>query len=271
MVKRGEKPVTTGDLEKYLADYSDFSFEIRVLRELRSLGFFCMHGGTYEDPITGKVRQFDIHATGGIGHGERVVDLELAVECKNVGEKFPLLIHAVPRSPAESFIEAVRSFYPPTTVGLIPPLSYCSSSVRLWGERYPSDVPVGKSCEQVGIDSSGKIFSGDNSVFDRISQCLNSAQQLLSKAHYAAGQIDAMRGFVVDKRKPFFNEFIVKCPKNVATINAHLLDHHDIIGGYDLARVHPDRKGSMLLCCTEMNSRKDIDLLCDALKEAGHA
>ena len=44
-----------------------------------------------------------------------------------------------------------------------------------------------------------------------------------------------------------------------------------IIGGFDLAREYPEKKGSMLVCCTEMNSREEIDLLVDALKEAGNA
>jgi len=87
------------------------------------------------------------------------------------------------------------------------------------------------------------------------------------KAHYAADQIDALRGFVVDKSKPFFNEFIVKCPKSVATINAHLLNEHGILGGYDLGRDYPHLKNHMLIAVTEMNTRDQIDELTQALQE----
>ena len=87
------------------------------------------------------------------------------------------------------------------------------------------------------------------------------------KAHYCAGQIDALRGFVVDTRRPFFNEFIVKCPKRVATINAHLLDHHGLIGGYDLGREYPQLKNHMLVAVTEMNAKDQIDELVAGLNE----
>jgi glycine dehydrogenase subunit 1 len=87
------------------------------------------------------------------------------------------------------------------------------------------------------------------------------------KAHYAAEQIDALRGFVVDQGKPFFNEFVVKCPKNVAAINAHLLDEHGIIGGYDLGQEYPRLKNHMLVAVTEMNTKEQIDELVAALRK----
>jgi glycine dehydrogenase subunit 1 len=86
------------------------------------------------------------------------------------------------------------------------------------------------------------------------------------KAHYAAGQIDALRGFVVDRRKPFFNEFVVKCPKSVAAVNATLLDEHGILGGYDLGQDYPQLKNHMLMAVTEMNTKEQIDELVAALE-----
>jgi glycine dehydrogenase subunit 1 len=86
------------------------------------------------------------------------------------------------------------------------------------------------------------------------------------KAHYAAGQIDALRGFVVDKSKPFFNEFVVKCPTSVARVNVHLLDEHGIIGGYDLGQDYAHLKNHMLVAVTEMNTKEQIDELAAALE-----
>lgn len=86
------------------------------------------------------------------------------------------------------------------------------------------------------------------------------------KAHYAAEQIGALRGFVVDKSKPFFNEFVVKCPKSVAAVNAHLLDEHGIIGGYDLGQDYPQLKNHLLVAVTEMNTKEQIDELVAALE-----
>ena len=94
----------------------------------------------------------------------------------------------------------------------------------------------------------------------------NVAELNYHKAHYAAEQIDALRGFVVDKRKPFFNEFVVKCPKSVATVNAHLLDEHGILGGYDLGQEYPHLKNHMLVAVTEMNTKEQIDELVAVLE-----
>jgi len=38
------------------------------------------------------------------------------------------------------------------------------------------------------------------------------AELCYHKSHYAAAEIDALRGYVVDTRRPFFKEFVVKCP-----------------------------------------------------------
>jgi len=86
------------------------------------------------------------------------------------------------------------------------------------------------------------------------------------KAHYAADQIDKLNGFTVNRRKPFFNEFIVECPQPVAEINAALLQR-GIIGGYDLGNDYAHLKDHMLVCVTETNTRAEIDVMVDVLKE----
>jgi glycine dehydrogenase subunit 1 len=88
------------------------------------------------------------------------------------------------------------------------------------------------------------------------------------KAHYAADAIDAVKGFSVIRRKPFFNEFVVHCPAPVEEINAFLLndiEEVEIIGGYDLARDYPHLENHMLVAVTEMNSRHEIDLFAETL------
>lgn len=88
------------------------------------------------------------------------------------------------------------------------------------------------------------------------------------KAHYAAEQINKIEGYSVEMGKPFFKEFVVKCPKPVAEINEILLEHWGIIGGYDLARDYPNRSNQMLVAVTEMNTKDEIDMLVEALSEA---
>jgi glycine dehydrogenase subunit 1 len=84
------------------------------------------------------------------------------------------------------------------------------------------------------------------------------------KAHYAAQQIDTLSGFSVDRARPFFNEFMVRCPRPVSEINAALLEK-GIVGGYDLGQDYPHLKDTMLICVTEMNSKREIDALVEEL------
>lgn len=53
-------------------------------------------------------------------------------------------------------------------------------------EKSPYEVghAIGKSCDQVGKDTNGNIVANDGSVFDKISQAINSSYALLKEAHY---------------------------------------------------------------------------------------
>jgi glycine dehydrogenase subunit 1 len=85
------------------------------------------------------------------------------------------------------------------------------------------------------------------------------------KAHYLAAQIDELDAYQLTTNKPFFNEFVIRCPEPAAQINATLLEQ-GIIGGFDLSRLDPDREKQMLLCTTEVHSREMLDNLVDALE-----
>ena len=89
------------------------------------------------------------------------------------------------------------------------------------------------------------------------------------KAHHAASLIGKLPGYQVEAGE-FFHEFVVRCPRPVAEINRRLRESHAIIGGYDVAASYPEKKNCMLLCCTEANSRADIEQLAAALKEAAN-
>jgi glycine dehydrogenase subunit 1 len=92
------------------------------------------------------------------------------------------------------------------------------------------------------------------------------AELCYHKAHYAADQIDRIPGFEVDRRLPFFHEFVVKCPMPVAELNAHLIEQ-GIIGGYDLGQDYPALANHMLLCVTELNRKQEIDALVEVLRD----
>ncbi|MCY4063772.1 MAG: aminomethyl-transferring glycine dehydrogenase subunit GcvPA [Chloroflexi bacterium] len=84
------------------------------------------------------------------------------------------------------------------------------------------------------------------------------------KAHYAANEINRLDGYSVDMSKPFFNEFVVACPRPVAEINEALLAE-GIIGGLDLGPHYFHLNDRMLLCVTEMNAKEEIDRLVEIL------
>jgi len=86
------------------------------------------------------------------------------------------------------------------------------------------------------------------------------------RAHYAAAQIGVLDAYDVDLSVPFFNEFVVRCPKPVGEINRALFGEYGIIGGYDLESVYPALENHMLLCATEMNPRQEIDELVEGLE-----
>ena len=96
------------------------------------------------------------------------------------------------------------------------------------------------------------------------------AESCYHKAHYAAKVIAKVPGYQVLSDQPFFNEFIVHCPKPAAEINNHLLQY-DILGGYDLgASFGQTLANDMLVAVTEMNTREDIDTLAEALAEVNN-
>jgi len=94
-----------------------------------------------------------------------------------------------------------------------------------------------------------------------------AAELCYHKAHYAQRRIVEIEGFSPLDDRPFFKEFVVRCPKPVDEINDYLLEEWSIIGGYDLGRDYPHLKDHMLLCVTEMNLREEIDALVEALEE----
>jgi glycine dehydrogenase subunit 1 len=95
------------------------------------------------------------------------------------------------------------------------------------------------------------------------------AELCYHKAHYAAGKIGKIKGYSLCFDAPFFHEFSVCCPKPVAEINKHLLDH-GFLGGYDLGQDYPALKDHMLIAVTEMNTKDEIDGLVDILAEVNH-
>jgi len=93
------------------------------------------------------------------------------------------------------------------------------------------------------------------------------AEQCAQKSHYLAGQIDALEGYAVLSGAPYVKEFVARCPRSAAEVNRALLER-GIIGGFDLGRYSPALADCLLLCCTEMTQRREMDQLVNALRES---
>jgi glycine dehydrogenase subunit 1 len=95
------------------------------------------------------------------------------------------------------------------------------------------------------------------------------AELCFHKSHYAAARLGEIAGCAVNRHAPdseFFKEFVLSLPIEAATVLNRLHDAHGIVGGYDLARVDPNRRHEMLVAVTEMNTREDIDCFVDAVR-----
>jgi glycine dehydrogenase subunit 1 len=93
------------------------------------------------------------------------------------------------------------------------------------------------------------------------------AELCYHKAHYAASLVSKIPGYSLPLEGTFFREFVVQCPMPPEEINRRLLDHR-IIGGLDVSDQVPN---GMLLCCTEVNTRDEIESLANALADIGRS
>jgi glycine dehydrogenase subunit 1 len=83
------------------------------------------------------------------------------------------------------------------------------------------------------------------------------AQQNLAKAAYAAREF-GKKGKILFEGAPRFHEFVVQTKEDPHEINTRLLQKKTI-GGYPLKRFYPELGNAALWCCTELNTKQQID------------
>ena len=83
------------------------------------------------------------------------------------------------------------------------------------------------------------------------------AQQNLAKAAYAADAM-AKKGKLLFAGAPRFNEFVVQTKGDPQEANNRLLEKK-IIGGLPIGRFYPELGNAALWCCTELNTKEQID------------
>jgi glycine dehydrogenase subunit 1 len=94
------------------------------------------------------------------------------------------------------------------------------------------------------------------------------AEQNLQKAHYAARCIGELSGYQLRYDAPFFNEFVVSCPRPASEVAAALLNEK-IVAGLALDRFFPEMTNELLVAVTENNFKAEIDSLVAALRKLG--
>lgn len=87
----------------------------------------------------------------------------------------------------------------------------------------------------------------------------NAAQQCMSKAHYLAGELEKI-GFAVENKKAYFHEFVTDSGIPAKQV-LETLEKEDILGGKPLDETR------ILWCCTEMNTKEEMDKVVRILKE----
>ena len=85
------------------------------------------------------------------------------------------------------------------------------------------------------------------------------AENSAAHAHYVAAKPNEIPGFELKPDRPFFHEFVTACPGDPEALQKKL-DEHGILGGLPV-------KGGILWCCTEKNTKADIDRLVKIIKE----
>ncbi len=180
MAKLRDTPIGITDLEEYICDHDDFALELDLFQHALQLDAAAEHGGMYVDPVTGRHRQFDLRIR--IEAPERL--LLLAVECKNIGKNSPLLVSRIPRERDEAFHEVLHS-YAHRAPGELQGVARDRAEVLLVSDQsglYPAGRPVGKSTAQVGRTLQGELTSADTESYEKWSQALSSAHDLVDRA-----------------------------------------------------------------------------------------
>ena len=171
-------------LGEAIRENDDFGHELRVGLNLHGAGADVIHGWSYSDPISGKIRQFDLRAT--LEHWSLPRFVHLALEAKNLAKDTALVVAGTSRDSNESFHDVVAS-------------EWSHGEVRSWIERtqgtnyaYPVNGFVGKSLLTfAGLDTGQIAKTGKESeVYDRWTQALASAHDLCKAALTAAKKPD---------------------------------------------------------------------------------
>jgi hypothetical protein len=180
-----KKEVTAAAIAEFLDTRDDFDLELFAYRSLADSGWGAHHGGTYHDPVTEKLRQYDVWARNEFAMH---CDALLAVECKSLSPEFPLVVSRVPRHAADARHDLIKTWLRPE-VGDTATVVESSQAARV--QLYAEGAMVGKATTQVRWHDNGKLLvPSDADTYDKWSQALASATHLVVTAATAKGLPD---------------------------------------------------------------------------------
>jgi len=88
----------------------------------------------------------------------------------------------------------------------------------------------------------------------------------LTAARYLKDRVTSLNGFEPVYGGSFFNEFAVRTPVSPEVINRRLAKS-GFMGGLDLGRFYDGLESAILLCATEIHSKKSMDSFLEVLRE----
>lgn len=251
MKRKDAPPLTPEDLAEFVAQKSDFRFEMDVLRQLRTEGFDANHAATYVDPLSNKIRAYDFRARWSSGS----LVLRLAVECKNLSASSPVLVYATPREEVESFHSLVKR----TQSGGI---RFNSAHLMNGAQSaYKSGLPVGRQIEQP-IKEGGGFKASDAQTFDKWMQAVNGCADLIKQTVADAHGYPSLQGIVPMLVVPdgclwqveFDSDGVLTCPPCEAT-TAQLILRHTWTAQTSMGPVNYDVSHLEIVCISAIARR----------------
>lgn len=187
-------PVLPSDIRSVITREDDFGHEMRVGAAIRSCPAIQMqHGGTYTDSITQKPRQFDYRCW----LRKEAASVSLAVECKNLSPRVPLIVCGTGRRDNEAFHDLIESRNGRFTRRSAIIVGSSSVTRRAAGADafYSPKSFVGKSLVRIQTDKKPMARAQDSDVYDKWAQALSSAVGLAESACHSAKASSVARFF----------------------------------------------------------------------------
>ncbi|HBM96711.1 TPA: aminomethyl-transferring glycine dehydrogenase subunit GcvPA, partial [bacterium UBP9_UBA11836] len=98
-----------------------------------------------------------------------------------------------------------------------------------------------------------------------------AAVSSLQSSAYLKEQVSKLEGFSLPLSGPTYNEFVLRCPQGTAAKLMQYLACEGIQGGYLLEKDYPEMADCVLLCCTELTKKAQIDELISILRNGKEA